>query len=110
LIEYFYSDLFSGLGGRRFDVIAWNPPFFPKAVETPADAAWYAGENYEVISRFARESRRHLESGGVILLILSLDASMGILQAMFEAQGFSVRRRVSKKWGFGETMVILEIQ
>jgi release factor glutamine methyltransferase len=55
------SDLFSALNGRRYDVIAWNPPFFPKAA---ADAA----------------------------------------------EGFLHERVLSRRWGFGETMVVIEFR
>src|SRR5687767_15060837 len=36
-----HSDLF-GAVPERFDVIAWNPPFFPKSASTPAEAALFA--------------------------------------------------------------------
>lgn len=109
-IEYQHGDLFSGLQDRRFDVIAWNPPFFPKPVSSPAEAALYAGENYGVLSRFARESKAHLEANGAIYIVLSMDLEIAVLVSMFEAESFSVRRVAARKWGFGETMVVLEIR
>jgi len=109
-IEYRESDLFSALPGRRFDVVAWNPPFFPKAVRTTAEAALHAGEGYAAIVRFARSCRGHLSAGGRIILVTTLDIDIRAVESIFEQQGFSVRRAVARKWGLGETMVVLEAE
>ena len=109
-IEYRHSDLFSNLRDRQFDVIAWNPPFFPKPARTAAEAALYAGDGYAVIARFARESRRYLKDGGTIYVVLSMDLEIPVLARMFEGEGFSLSRVQARKWGFGETMVVLEIR
>ncbi len=109
-IEYCQSDLFSALGDQRFDVIAWNPPFFPKTVHTPAEAALYAGEGYATIARFASSCRSRLNAGGRIILVVSLDIDVVLIESMFENEGFSVHRVLSRKWGLGETMVVLEIR
>ena len=109
-IEYVEGDLFSALSDRRFDVIAWNPPFFPKAAGTTAEAALYAGAGYDVIARFARQCRAHLASEGRVVLVLSFDIDVTVVESMFAAEGFSTRRAVTEKWGMGETMVVIDIQ
>jgi release factor glutamine methyltransferase len=109
-IEYRHSDLFSNLRDRQFDVIAWNPPFFPKPASTAAEAALYAGDDYAVIARFTRESRTYLQAGGAIYVVLSMDLEIPVLTTMFENEGFSQRRALARKWGFGETMVVIEIR
>ena len=106
-IEYLQSDLFSAICDRRFDVIAWNPPFFPKAAMSMAEAALYAGDDYRVIARFAQECRQHLAQGGRVILILSFDVDVPALESIFQTEGFSVTRALTRTWGLGEKMVIL---
>ena len=37
------SDLFTSLGGRRFDLVVVNPPYFAKDPVDDAERAWFAG-------------------------------------------------------------------
>jgi release factor glutamine methyltransferase len=104
------SDLFSALSSERFDVIAWNPPFFPKTAANVAEAALYAGKDYSVISRFASEAREHLNAHGRVLLILSMDVDVNRVESLFTTAGLSHERVFSCKWGLGETMVIIEFR
>ncbi len=110
LVECRISDLFSNLDGERFDVIAWNPPFFPQEPRTVAEVALYAGKDYAVIVRFARAARSHLKTGGAIVLVLSMDLDIAIVEKMFEAEGFSVRRVIVRRWALGESMVVIEVR
>src|SRR5262245_25619063 len=70
------SDLFNDMKDERFDIVAWNPPFFAKPAANIAEAAFYAGENHDVIRRFAKDVRQHLVPGGSIYLIFSLDGGL----------------------------------
>ncbi len=108
-IEYIESDLFDALAGRLFNVIAWNPPFFPKPASTAAEAALYAGDGYSVIARFAGQCRAHLAAEGRIVLVLSLDVDVAAVESLFRAEGFSVHRTRSENWGLGETMIVIDI-
>jgi release factor glutamine methyltransferase len=109
-VEYIESDLFTELSDRRFDCIAWNPPFFPKPAGNAAEAALYAGDGYSVIARFARDCRAHLALEGRLVLVLSFDIDVEAVESMFRTEGYSVRRAVTEKWGLGETMVVLDIR
>lgn len=104
------SDLFTALPDERFDVIAWNPPFFPKPASNRADAAFYAGNEYSSIKRFVRQLREHLQPEGKVLLVLSMDVEVARLESWFRDEGFSVTRALSRWWGLGETMVVIEIR
>jgi len=71
-ISVLNSDLFAALPeGNRFDLIVWNPPFYPKEPTDDASRAMNAGEGYSVLGRFAAEAARCLTPGGSILLILT---------------------------------------
>jgi release factor glutamine methyltransferase len=100
-----HSDLFSSLSGQTFDVIAWNPPFFPKTVNSIAEAALYAGEDYAVVRRFAAEVPRHLKAAGKVFLVLSKDLDIGKWNAIFSGR-LKIRRE--RRWGW-ETMAVVEI-
>ncbi len=102
------SDLFSALTGERFDVIAWNPPFFPKRIDSPGEAAFYAGENYEVIRRFASEAPSYLTSTGRIFLILSRDLDFSKWEDIFRNAGLRLDLLEDRRWGW-ETMSIIEV-
>jgi release factor glutamine methyltransferase len=102
------SDLFSAISSERFDVIAWNPPFFPKHINSPGEAAFYAGENYEVIRRFACEAPSYVTSTGRIFLILSRDLDFSIWEDIFAHAGLRLEVREDRRWGW-ETMSIIEV-
>jgi len=104
------SDLFDRLSDQRFDVIAWNPPFFPKNPIDLAQAAFYAGEGYATIRRFAVEARDHLIEGGRMYFIFSEDGGIANVQNIFREAGFSVRIVKSAIWGLAEKMVVLEVR
>jgi len=70
----------------------------------------YAGDRYNVIERFARDCRTYLAPQGRVILVLSLDINVNALELVFQEQAFSVRRAFTRNWGFGEKMVVLEIQ
>jgi len=82
------SDLFAGVGDEKFDVIVWNPPFYPKPPLHPARAAWDAGDSYEVIRRFAASAASHLHRGGKCILIFSSDMDIPMIIGMFTLHGF----------------------
>jgi release factor glutamine methyltransferase len=103
------SDLFRDVEGEVFDVIAWNPPFFPQPPSTLAEAAVYAGSDHELLRRFADAARQYLAAGGVIYLIFSVDGGLDALETIFRDAGFAIKRVKSERWGLAETMVILEI-
>ena len=104
------SDLFAALANERFDVIAWNPPFFPGAPRDLAEAAWFAGAGHSLIRRFAAEVRNHLSENGVLYLIFSATGGVDVVEPIFRGAGFSVKPALTQRWGLGETMVVFEIR
>jgi release factor glutamine methyltransferase len=106
-VDVRYGDLFSSLAGLQFDVVAWNPPFLPGEPRTPAEAAFYGGPDFDVIRRFTQQVRGHLKSGAAVYTILSSDISIERIEQLFRAESFHVGKAFSKRWGLGETMVIL---
>ncbi len=69
------GDLFAPLGDERFDLITFNPPFYPRAPRDMADRAWAAGVDCEVIRRFLDEAPSRLSEGGELLISGSTEAA-----------------------------------
>jgi release factor glutamine methyltransferase len=77
-VEWVESDLFAGVGGRRFDLVVSNPPYVaegelagldPEVRDWEPRGATVAGKTgLEVIDRLAAEARGALEPGGALVL------------------------------------------
>jgi HemK-related putative methylase len=74
------GDLFAPLGGERFDLVLFNPPFLVGAPKDHRDAAW---RSEDAAHRFAAGLGEHLKPGGAALVLLS---SFGDACALFEAE------------------------
>ncbi len=109
-LEVIESDLFDSLDGRSFDSVVWNPPFFPKKASSPAEGAFLAGEDFGTVRRFAAGLRSHLNRAGRGYLILSLDVDVARVERFFVTAGFETERVLTRRWGLGEKMVILEFR
>lgn len=77
-IEFKVSDLFDGLGCRKFDWILFNPPYLPS--EGAADETSWVGGEYgcELLLRFLDEASKYLNSDGRILLVYSSLSGMDL--------------------------------
>ncbi len=64
------GDLFGPVGGARFDLIAFNPPFFRGVPRDAWELAWRATDTVE---RFAVSLSAHLTDGGAGLLVTSTE-------------------------------------
>lgn len=72
-IKAIQSDLFSKVNGK-FDLIAFNPPYLPedKREDQESALATTGGKGGdEIILRFLKKVKNHLNKAGIILLLLS---------------------------------------
>lgn len=88
--EVLESDLFSAIGGRRFDVICFNVPFYEGEPASPREAAFSAGEDLATIRRFAAGCPPALEQGGEVVVIFSEDSGRERVVGIFAEAGLSV--------------------
>lgn len=79
------GDLFTAVTGQQFDVILFNPPYFPGAPQSNLDRAFRATD---VMQRFAAEVGHYLARGGQVLLLLSSDTAVADILQLFHNQGF----------------------
>lgn len=104
------SDLFARLEAKeKFDWIAFNPPYFSGPVQRPAEAAWYAGENYETIDCFLAQAKNFLNEGGKIVLIVSSDMPLAWLHEKFQQHRYHLVAHRNRPHLF-EIFYLVELQ
>lgn len=70
-VEVKYSDLFSNIKNKKFDVIIFNPPYLPqdKGIK---DRTIYGGKKgYELIEKFFSAVNEYLKNTSIILVVFS---------------------------------------
>jgi release factor glutamine methyltransferase len=87
-VEVRQGDLFGPLGGERFDLVLFNPPFFRGAPRSLLDHAW---RSEDTVERFASGLPEHLAPGGSALVLLSSEGDEPAFLAAFRAVGLEVR-------------------
>ena len=112
-VELVQSDLFSALGGQRFDVIAANLPYVPEAdrpllapevaLREPASALFAAGNGMAVILRALDGTAEHLDPGGHAIYELDPRQALPVARRMAEL-GFAptIRRDLAGRERFVE--------
>lgn len=89
-IALYRSDLFSGLQGRRYDLILSNPPYVsaeavaafpPEYAAEPVLAHAGGDDGLDIVRRLLAEADRHLNPGGT--LVVEIGTGREILEAEF---------------------------
>ncbi len=110
-IKFVESDLFSELGEEKFDTIAFNPPYLPASEgpdgEKTGDMALESGESgRELTDRFLGEFEKHLQPGGILLLLQSSVSGWKETREILGKKGFSVSVEGSRRFFFEEIVVL----
>lgn len=93
--EALESDLFSAIPeGRRFDVIAFNPPFFARTPGNDEERAWFAGESYETLRAFFRDAGRFLHPSGRVVVIYSTQMDLNEMARIAGENGWTLVQEV----------------
>ena len=104
-IESIKSDLFSKVKGK-YDLIILNPPYLPEeAYEDKATKLFTTGgkQGHELIERFLKEAKKHLNKDGMILLVFS--TLTGNVENLFKKYDYEFKKLDSKKVFFEEIFV-----
>jgi len=81
-MDVVHSDLFLDVEGE-FDIMAFNPPYVPDAIEGDIQRSWAGGEDgAQVLKRFLRDAPRYLAQGGRIYVLLSTTMRASSLQCL----------------------------
>lgn len=106
------SDLFSNISKEsKFDIIAFNPPYLPedKREDKESALATTGGKDGdEIIMRFLKQAKSHLNRNGFILLVLSsLTPRHRIMQLLSELK--MEKEVLSEKKIFMESLEVWKI-
>ncbi len=69
--EFRHSDLFSGVGDERFDMIVFAPPFYDKVPVLSLEATMMCDPGGALLERFLDEVRRYLRPKGAAFIAIS---------------------------------------
>jgi release factor glutamine methyltransferase len=93
-VEFVHSDWFAQLGGRRFDVVAANPPYLAdddphlESLQHEPRAALVSGaDGLDAIRRISVDARSATRAGGWLLLEHGADQGAAV-RAILEANGW----------------------
>lgn len=81
------GDLFATVPGERFDLVAFNPPFYDGAPATEADRAF---RSVDVPERFAKGLAAHLSAAGRALVATSTTGGEGRTLEALDAAAFDL--------------------
>lgn len=81
------GDLFEPIGDGRFDIVAFNPPFYRGA---PRDAWELAWRSPDVAERFAARLSSHLATDGFACVVLSTSGETNAFLGAFRAARLSI--------------------
>jgi release factor glutamine methyltransferase len=108
-MEILASNLFSSLGGRSFDVICFNLPFWAGTPRNIFEAALFGGDDFETVRAFALGCRQALAPGGAVVVIFSEDSGHDRIVSLFTEAGFvATDQRTTRK--FFERFHLLRLQ
>jgi release factor glutamine methyltransferase len=94
------SDLFKSLGGKKFDFIIINPPYYPKEAKNRAEEAWFCGPNFEYFQKLFSSLENYLNENSKVYMILSVDCELERIQEIALEFDFKFNLELeTKKWG-----------
>lgn len=104
-IEFRHGDLFAPFGGEQFELILFNPPFFPKSPKNDRERSIFAGRNYHVIKKFLRQLPSFLSENGISIVTFSTLMDLTCLRRYIKQSGL-VGKQVGKIMGLPKEEII----
>lgn len=95
-VEIIKSDLFANIPGRKFDIIAVNPPYYQSDVSDMSTAAWFAGNNMEYFHRFFEALPSHIHSQSSVFMVLSEDVNLPLIKSIAAQHQFSLNLKTER--------------
>lgn len=108
-MSIFRSDLFETVPPLSFDIIAINPPFYPRKPYEEKDFAWYCGENYEYFDSLFIQLPDYIGSGSKTIMILSDQTEIDKIMEIAMSKNLIFKKVFQKKLCW-EQFFIFEIE
>lgn len=84
------SDLFDNLPVQLFDIVAINPPYYKKEPVTPADHAWYCGENGEYFEKLFASLGTYIHKDAIVYMVLCDGCDLEMIRGKAAYHGFAL--------------------
>ena len=108
-LDTILSDLFNQLPNRVFDLVVFNPPYYPKKIIKESDYAWYSGENHQYFEKLFSGLKNHIHSESVVIMSWSEDSDLKPVEKIADKYGFRLKTE-ARKWIWFETNFIYCIE
>jgi release factor glutamine methyltransferase len=102
------SDLFTNIPPQAFDIIAINPPYYKKQPKTPAEYAWYCGEQGEYFQQLFNSLQPYMHRQSQVLMVLCDGCDLSMIKEMAAVNRFTLRCVFEKK-NWVETNYIFKV-
>jgi release factor glutamine methyltransferase len=96
-VTFHVSDVWDRVPPGPFDVIAVNPPYYPRAPDTWASYAWRCGERYEFFDKFFRSLDAFSNPTSRCFMCLSEASPVEQISKIAEAHTFMLRLTISRR-------------
>lgn len=108
-IEIITSDLFDNIPPTRFDIIAINPPYYKKDPASPAEYAWYCGQDGLYFKKLFSGLYKYMHSNTETLMTLCDGCDIETIMNMAVEKGFEPTL-VTKKKNLVETHYLFKLE
>jgi release factor glutamine methyltransferase len=85
------SDLFDRVPEQVFDIIAINPPYYKRDPKSPADYAWFCGENGEYFAKLFGALKNYTHPETIVLMILCDGCDIDMVKALASEKNFDLK-------------------
>jgi len=107
--EAIKSDLFSNLKKDKFSLIVFNPPYLPQDKYDKKKDTTGGKQGYEIIVKFLKNAKEHLNKKGKILLLFSSLSKPEIIKKQAEELDYKTKL-LNKKRFFFEELFVYELE
>lgn len=88
-IQIIKSDLFNQIPKQTFDIIAINPPYYPKQARNDLEMAWYCGVNFEYFQALFSQIKDYMDTSSLVLMVLSDGCDIAKITSIAKTNGLS---------------------
>jgi release factor glutamine methyltransferase len=103
------SNLFSKIKGK-FDLIIFNAPYLPEHENEKGWDTTAGKKGYEIITKFLKQSTKHLNKQGTILLLFSNLSKPNIIKKHATQLKYKYKKLSEKGMGFFEKLYVYEFK